>query len=358
VSPRAAPSLAGPPRGLALVASAPAPRRRQRAGRGAGAGADARVPVPRRYALNGKEVKSILKQRLVKIDGKIKTEVTYPVGFMDVVEIEKTDEHFRLVYDTKGRFVVHRITREEASYKLCKVGLRQRPPQLWRPLLALPCRQRGGGWQLPARSSRPCERRWPHDARAAEASRLQRIRHPLQGKGPSCGLPLAPGSVHAAPLSAHRSGGSRPARAASPSSPPTTAAPSATPTRRSRWAAGSCASRAVLFDGAVLPGAAGCLWAGALGWERGGHREGGHREGGHREGGHREGDAGAAGRGEWGALRSSSRGQRGAAGPQARRHRGLAAAAPSGSSGQRRSPRSGGSCSWAAAAGGAGRWLG
>lgn len=27
----------------------------------------------------------------------------------------------RLVYDTKGRFVVHRITPEEASYKLCKV---------------------------------------------------------------------------------------------------------------------------------------------------------------------------------------------------------------------------------------------
>jgi small subunit ribosomal protein S4e len=25
------------------------------------------------------------------------------------------------VYDTKGRFVVHRITPEEASYKLCKV---------------------------------------------------------------------------------------------------------------------------------------------------------------------------------------------------------------------------------------------
>ncbi len=57
----------------------------------------------------------------MKVDGKVKTDVTYPTGFMDVVEIEKTDEHFRLVYDTKGRFTVHRITREEASYKLCKV---------------------------------------------------------------------------------------------------------------------------------------------------------------------------------------------------------------------------------------------
>jgi hypothetical protein len=31
------------------------------------------------------------------------------------------DEHFRLVYDSKGRFAVHRISKEEAAYKLCKV---------------------------------------------------------------------------------------------------------------------------------------------------------------------------------------------------------------------------------------------
>lgn len=77
--------------------------------------------LPHRYALTYKEVLQILKQRLVKVDGKVRTDTTYPAGFMDVIEIEKTDEHFRLVYDTKGRFVVHRITREEASYKLCKV---------------------------------------------------------------------------------------------------------------------------------------------------------------------------------------------------------------------------------------------
>ncbi|KAF6257032.1 component of cytosolic 80S ribosome and 40S small subunit [Scenedesmus sp. NREL 46B-D3] len=74
-----------------------------------------------KYALTGKEVKMILMQRLVKVDGKVRTDVTYPAGFMDVIELEKTNEHFRLVYDTKGRFVVHRITPEEASYKLCKV---------------------------------------------------------------------------------------------------------------------------------------------------------------------------------------------------------------------------------------------
>jgi hypothetical protein len=52
-------------------------------------------------------------QRLIKVDGKVRTDATYPTGFMDVITIEKTGENFRLVYDTKGRFTVHRITAEE-----------------------------------------------------------------------------------------------------------------------------------------------------------------------------------------------------------------------------------------------------
>ncbi|KAJ9618280.1 40S ribosomal protein S4 [Taxawa tesnikishii (nom. ined.)] len=74
-----------------------------------------------KYALNGRETKAIMMQRLIKVDGKVRTDPTYPAGFMDVISIEKTGENFRLIYDTKGRFTVHRIQAEEAEYKLCKV---------------------------------------------------------------------------------------------------------------------------------------------------------------------------------------------------------------------------------------------
>ncbi|KAI9927933.1 40S ribosomal protein S4 [Aspergillus wentii] len=74
-----------------------------------------------KYALNGREVKAIMMQRLIKVDGKVRTDQTYPAGFMDVIGIEKTGENFRLIYDTKGRFTVHRIQAEEAEFKLCKV---------------------------------------------------------------------------------------------------------------------------------------------------------------------------------------------------------------------------------------------
>ena len=89
--------------------------------------------------MTGREVTAIVKQRLIKIDGKVRTDTTYPAGFMgkhpfiskcfdfsiisspDVITIEKSGEHFRLLYDVKGRFTIHRITPEEATYKLLKV---------------------------------------------------------------------------------------------------------------------------------------------------------------------------------------------------------------------------------------------
>ena len=38
-----------------------------------------------------------------------------------MISIEKSGEHFRLLYDVKGRFTIHRVTPEEATYKLLKV---------------------------------------------------------------------------------------------------------------------------------------------------------------------------------------------------------------------------------------------
>jgi len=74
-----------------------------------------------KYAICMKEVETICKQRLIKIDGKLRTDPKFPTGFMDVIQIEKTGENFRIIYDVKGRFIVHRITAAEAKYKLCRV---------------------------------------------------------------------------------------------------------------------------------------------------------------------------------------------------------------------------------------------
>ncbi|KAH9112606.1 hypothetical protein LEN26_002269 [Aphanomyces euteiches] len=74
-----------------------------------------------KYALTKQEVTMIAMQKLVKVDGKVRVDPNYPAGFMDVVEIQKSGDVFRLLYDTKGRFVIHRINEEEKKYKLAKV---------------------------------------------------------------------------------------------------------------------------------------------------------------------------------------------------------------------------------------------
>jgi len=74
-----------------------------------------------RYALTRREVIMIAMRRLVKIDGKVRTDPNYPAGFQDVISIDKTGELFRLLYDVKGRFVLHKISEKEGTFKLCRV---------------------------------------------------------------------------------------------------------------------------------------------------------------------------------------------------------------------------------------------
>lgn len=74
-----------------------------------------------KYALNGRESQMILRQKLVNVDSRPRTDPKYPAGFQDVVEIPRTGERFRLLYDVKGRFTLVNIGEAEARIKLCRV---------------------------------------------------------------------------------------------------------------------------------------------------------------------------------------------------------------------------------------------
>lgn len=79
-----------------------------------------------KYALSQREVLMILKDRkgLVKVDGRVRSDHKFPTGFMDVISLEGSGEHFRILFDTKGRFTLVRIDAEEAAFKLCKIKKR------------------------------------------------------------------------------------------------------------------------------------------------------------------------------------------------------------------------------------------
>lgn len=38
-----------------------------------------------KYALNGDEANKIVKKRLIKVDGKVRTDLTFPAGFMGML---------------------------------------------------------------------------------------------------------------------------------------------------------------------------------------------------------------------------------------------------------------------------------
>jgi len=73
------------------------------------------------YALTRREVIMIMARRSIKVDAKVRSDINYPCGFQDIVSIDKTNETFRLLYDVKGRFLLHRIQPEEAGFKLAKI---------------------------------------------------------------------------------------------------------------------------------------------------------------------------------------------------------------------------------------------
>jgi small subunit ribosomal protein S4e len=76
--------------------------------------------------MNGSEVTKILndKESYIRIDSKIRRDRGFPAGLMDVVTLDKTGEHYRVLYDEKGRFILKSIDAKEAKYKLLRVKCR------------------------------------------------------------------------------------------------------------------------------------------------------------------------------------------------------------------------------------------
>ncbi|MEM3783608.1 MAG: 30S ribosomal protein S4e [Candidatus Bathyarchaeia archaeon] len=67
-----------------------------------------------------KEAKIITSQGKVYVDGKARREDKFPTGLMDVISLPEVDRHFRVLPSHKG-LTLHPITKEEASFKLCRI---------------------------------------------------------------------------------------------------------------------------------------------------------------------------------------------------------------------------------------------
>ena len=68
-----------------------------------------------------REARHVLNGRRVLVDGRPVTDPKFPVGLMDVVSLDETKAHYRMLVDSRGRMRLLAIEAPEAKWKLCRV---------------------------------------------------------------------------------------------------------------------------------------------------------------------------------------------------------------------------------------------
>ena len=74
-----------------------------------------------KYARTRKEVKKILNEKKIWINGKVRKDLGFAVGLMDVISVPSLDECYRVYYNHLGRFQLLPIKGEEREIKLVKI---------------------------------------------------------------------------------------------------------------------------------------------------------------------------------------------------------------------------------------------
>lgn len=72
------------------------------------------------FAKTMREAKKIIAQGKILVDGRIRRDEHFPVGLMDVLSIPEINAYYRVLPYEKG-LILHKIDREEAEYKICRI---------------------------------------------------------------------------------------------------------------------------------------------------------------------------------------------------------------------------------------------
>lgn len=73
-----------------------------------------------KYASNLREVKNILSNNNVLVDGIRRKDYKFPVGIFNVIEVKETKEFFRIIFDGR-KISLLKIEKKDANLKPCKI---------------------------------------------------------------------------------------------------------------------------------------------------------------------------------------------------------------------------------------------
>ncbi len=66
------------------------------------------------------EAKKVLNSRAVNVDGRVVTDLKFPAGLMDIIEIPKLGAAY-LVAPVRGTLALHKVASGNAKFKLCRI---------------------------------------------------------------------------------------------------------------------------------------------------------------------------------------------------------------------------------------------
>lgn len=72
------------------------------------------------YTRTTREIKRVLLQGVITVNGKIRKDHKFPVGIFDVIEFPD-DEAYRLLYNSKGKFLLKKLDKKERNIILFKI---------------------------------------------------------------------------------------------------------------------------------------------------------------------------------------------------------------------------------------------
>lgn len=73
------------------------------------------------YAKTSREAKKILEDKSILVNKKVIRDLKAQVGFMDVLEIPKLKEQYRMIFDTRGKLKLKPVKASETDVKICKI---------------------------------------------------------------------------------------------------------------------------------------------------------------------------------------------------------------------------------------------
>ncbi|MBD3312082.1 30S ribosomal protein S4e [archaeon] len=69
-----------------------------------------------------REARQILNQGKVMVDGRVRKDPRFPIGFLDVISIPSLKRHYRVIYDDNGRHQCIKCSKKEAGLKIVKIN--------------------------------------------------------------------------------------------------------------------------------------------------------------------------------------------------------------------------------------------